>query len=39
MKDPIKILVQQNMLISISQYYVALNDETKYLTLKDIFKN
>ena len=40
MRDPIKILVQQNMLTleGISQYYVALeNDETKYLTLKDLY--
>ena len=40
MRDPIKILVKQNMLTleGISQFYVALeDDETKYLTLKDLY--
>lgn len=41
MRDPIKILVKQDMLTlqGIKQYYVGLdNDEHKFLALKDIFK-
>ena len=41
MRDPIKILVKQEMLTleGISQYYIGLEDDAmKYSTLRDIFK-
>lgn len=40
MRDPIKILVKSDMLTleGIRQYYIALeNDQSKYLTLKDLY--